>query len=94
VLDNGNKLVVSNLEKAVLLAQTFEGVHCSCNLTDEARQCRERIIMENPYITEKRGITGDPLDLPFSMFELRRAIMGAHQTTPGKDGVCYGTHAR
>ena len=31
----------------------------------------------------------DPLDLNFSMFELRRAITNACQTTPGKDGVCY-----
>lgn len=90
VLDTGNKLAVNNLEKAELLAQTFERVHSSCNLTDEARQCRERIIMENPNITEKREMTGEPLDLPFNMFELRRAIMGARQTTPGKDGVCYG----
>lgn len=55
-------MAVNNLEKAELLAQTFERVHSSCNLTDEAGQCRDKILMENPKIIEKREVL-DPLDL-------------------------------
>lgn len=36
---------------------------------------------------ERQAITGEDLNLPFSMFELRKAISSARQTTTGKDGV-------
>lgn len=89
VMNSGDKMAVNNLAKAELLAQAFRKVQSSDNLTEEARQCRNRILMKNPKILEKMEMSGDPLDLFFSMFELRRAISSARQTTPGKDGVCY-----
>ena len=50
--------------------------------------------MQNQNCNEKSKncgaeMSGDPLDLHFSMFELKKAIARARQTTPGKDGVCY-----
>ena len=89
VMNNGDVMAVNNLEKAELLAQTFRKVHSSENLTEEAKRCRSIVLKENPHVLEKKEMTTDPIDLPFSMFELRRAINNARQTTPGKDRVCY-----
>ena len=89
VLSNGDTMVVGNVEKAELLAITFKKVHSSENLSEEARQCRIRTVMKNPRIVDRAEMSGDPLDLHFSMFELKKAIARARQTTPGKDGVCY-----
>lgn len=89
VMSRGDIMAVTNLGKAELLAQTFRKVHSSDNLTEEARQCRNNTLMENPRILDRVEVLGDQLDLHFSMFELRRAIISARQTTPGKDGVCY-----
>lgn len=80
---------INNLEKTELLTQTFRNIRRSDNLTKEAKQSRSRTLIRNPNILEKMEMSGDPLYLPFSMFELRRAIISAHQTTPCKDGVCY-----
>ena len=82
-------MVVGNVEKAELLAITFKKVHSSENLSEEARQCRIRTVMKNPRIVDRAELSGDPLDLHFIMFELKKAIVRARQTTPGKDGVCY-----
>ena len=82
-------MVVGNVEKAELLAITFKKVHSSENLSEEARQCRIRTVMKNPRIVDRAELSGDPLDLHFIMFELKKAIVRARQTTPGEDGVCY-----
>ena len=89
VLGNGDTMVVENVEKAELLALMFRKVHCSENLSEGARQCRIRTIMKNPRIVESAAMSGDPLDLHFNMSELKKAIVSARQTTPGKDDVCY-----
>lgn len=89
VLNSGYKIAVSNLEKAELLVQISKEVHSSDNLSEEARQCRNKTLMEFPNILKKNKMSENPIDLPLNMFELRRAIISARQTTPGKDGVCY-----
>ncbi|XP_050975638.1 uridine 5'-monophosphate synthase isoform X1 [Labeo rohita] len=89
VMSNRDKTAVSNQEKAELLVQTFLRVHSSDNLAVEARQSRNRTLMEFPNILQKDEVSENPLDLPLNMFELKRAIISARQTTPGKDGVCY-----
>ena len=88
-MSNGDTMVVGNVEKADLLTITFKKVHSSENLSEEARQCRIRTVMKNPRIVDRAELSGDPLDLHFIMFELKKAIVRARQTTPGKDGVCY-----
>jgi len=85
VLNNGDKISVNNLEKAELLVQLFKKVHSSDHLSEEARQCRNKTLMEFPNILKKNNL----LDLSLNMFELRRAIISTRPTTPGKDGVCY-----
>uniref|UniRef100_A0A671QSF3 Reverse transcriptase domain-containing protein n=1 Tax=Sinocyclocheilus anshuiensis TaxID=1608454 RepID=A0A671QSF3_9TELE len=45
--------------------------------------------MDYPNLLKKDERSDSLLDLPLNMFELRRAIISARQTTPGRDGVCY-----
>lgn len=68
-------------------------VHSSDNLSQKAQQCRGHTLAQNVEITERRASSGEDLDLPFTRFELRRAILKARQTSPGKDGVCYSVRA-
>lgn len=53
MISNRDKTAVSNQEKAELLVQTFLRVHSSDNLTVEARQSRNRTLMEFPNILQK-----------------------------------------
>ncbi len=89
VLHSNNMIAISCLEKAELLAETFVQIHSSENLTVKAKQCRGNILAKNAGITKRRAPSGEDLDLPFTLFELRRAISNARQTSPGKDGICY-----
>ena len=89
VLNSGDTVAINNLEKAELLAQTFRRVHSFENLTKEARAIRSNILREHPTVLVRKENSENPLDLPLTMFELRKAIISAKQTTPGKDLVCY-----
>ncbi len=89
VLKSGDKVAVNNLEKAEVLAQTFRKVHSSENLTKEAEVNRRKMLESFPDVLEKKGHSGNPLDVPLKMFELKKAVLNAKQTTPGKDMVCY-----
>ncbi len=84
---------ISNVEKAELLASTFVKIHSSENVSLKAKQSRDNTLAQNPGVTERRVILGDDLDLPFYVFELRRASLSAWQTSPGKDNVCYSVLA-
>ncbi len=57
VLNSGDKIAVSNLEKAELLVQIFKKVHSSDNLSEEARQCRNKTLMEFPNILNKNKMS-------------------------------------
>lgn len=50
--------------------------------------------MQNTNITIRKTATRENLDLPFSVFELKRAISSMRQSSPGKDGICYSILAR
>lgn len=89
VLCSSNKNAVSNVEKAELLVETFVKIHISGNLSTVDKQHRNQTLLENSGIKESRTASGGDMDLPFTMFELKRAILNARQTTPGKDAVCY-----
>lgn len=62
------------MEKAELLANTFLKVHASDNLSAEARQSRNKTLMQNPGVTKRQASTGRDLGLPFTMLEPKRAI--------------------
>ena len=53
VMSSGDKLAISNFEKAELLAETFKKIHSSDNLTEEVRQGRKIIYGEPPFIGGK-----------------------------------------
>lgn len=89
VLTGSDKTAVTNSEKAELLAETLIKVHSSENLSVEGKQCREKIIANNREISIRKMATGDNLDLPINLFELKRAISNTKQSSPGKGGVCY-----
>lgn len=89
VLQYGDIVAISNLEKAELLVQHFRNVHSSDNLSEEARKCRNTTLTKHPDLLKKVKTTENPLDLQFNMFELKRAIISARQTAPGKDEICY-----
>jgi exonuclease III len=67
VLNSGDKIAVNNLEKAELLVQIFKKVHSSDNLSEVARQCRNKTLMEFPNILKKNKMSKNPLDLPLNI---------------------------
>lgn len=72
-----------------MLAEVFAKVNCSSNLTEEAKECRERVRRENPDILNKCEASGNPLDADFTLYELKRAIAKVKETSPGQDEICY-----
>lgn len=89
VMHSNNITAISTVEKAELLAKAFVKVHSSENLSQKGKQCRDNTLAQNIESTGKRTSSDENLDLPFTLFELKRAILKARQTSPGKDGVCY-----
>ncbi|MGL5578150.1 MAG: RNA-directed DNA polymerase, partial [Fusobacteriaceae bacterium] len=89
VLVNNDKIAVSDDDKAEMLAEAFVMVHSSTNISDSMRKHREEKVRENIHIFEKKNETGSTLELDFTLYELKRAIAGVKQTSPGKDEICY-----
>ena len=90
VMHSNNITAVSTVEKAELLAKTFVQVHSSGNLSVKAKHCRDNTLAQQIGGTVRKStLSGGDLDLPFTLFELRRALLNVRQTSPGKDGVCY-----
>uniref|UniRef100_A0A3B5R9A6 Reverse transcriptase domain-containing protein n=1 Tax=Xiphophorus maculatus TaxID=8083 RepID=A0A3B5R9A6_XIPMA len=89
VLELNGKIAVSNKEKAELLAVTLIKVNSSENLSEEMKSNKLDLLDGNPEVTTRREVSNQDLDMPFSMYELEKAINNAKQSTPGKDGVCY-----
>lgn len=94
VLKSGNITAVNNEEKVELLVNTFVRVHSSENLSDTAKDSRDRTLAENPDISARQSTTDSIMDRPFTLFELKKAVSRAKQSTPGKDGICYSMLAR
>ena len=89
ILISNSRTAVSGVEKAMLLAETLTKVHSSENLSAEAKQQRSIMLTQNTWVNRKKLTTEENLDLPFSMYELRRAISSTRQSAPGKDDICY-----
>lgn len=53
------------------------------------RRHRDNCLRDIPELLVHRGSSGSTLDNEFSLYELKRAIIGAKETSPGKDDVCY-----
>uniref|UniRef100_A0A3B1IE94 Reverse transcriptase domain-containing protein n=1 Tax=Astyanax mexicanus TaxID=7994 RepID=A0A3B1IE94_ASTMX len=89
VLKHGAEIAVSDREKAEILAKTFIAIHSNNNLTEDARLYREQQNRLNQCIITRCEDGGHPLDVEFSLLELKQALESARQTAPGKDEVCY-----
>ena len=89
VLISNGKTAVNNTEKAELLAETQVKVHSLENISMTAKQFRANTLAQNKGMHMKKSITNDSLDLPFTLFELRRASLHSRQSAPGKEGICY-----
>lgn len=80
---------MSDSRKAEILAQTFVKVHSNENISNDLMKIREQSVRKNPHILEVKESTGDPLDYELTLYELKRAIAGTKQTSPGRDEICY-----
>ncbi|KAL2092977.1 hypothetical protein ACEWY4_010289 [Coilia grayii] len=80
---------VTNVEKAEMLAAAFVKVHSSHNLSNGELEWRKQVIQGNVDLLGRKEVSDNALDKDFTLFELKRALIGAKHTSPGKDGVCY-----
>ncbi len=83
VLNIGEKIAVSDHDKGEMFRKEFSKVNSSDNLTKESKDMREKLLIDHPYIREKKRATNSPLDVPFSFPELKRALKNTKASTPG-----------
>lgn len=94
VLQSSGTVAVSNEEKAELLVNVFVKVHSSENLSDAAKESRDRTLEDSAGLNETESLADGDLDLPLTLFELKRAVSCAKQSTPGKDNISYSMLAK
>uniref|UniRef100_A0A8C6KLW6 Reverse transcriptase domain-containing protein n=1 Tax=Nothobranchius furzeri TaxID=105023 RepID=A0A8C6KLW6_NOTFU len=91
VLKVGDEFAVTNEEKVEVLVKTFVKFHSTDNLSEERRGRREVTIRK--YEIQGGGGEEDninsTMDMPFSLFELERALATTGMTSPRKDQICY-----
>lgn len=72
-----------------MLAKSFAMIHSSQNLSNEELAIRMRTIEENKDMLGTKTVGESTLDADFTLFELKRALIGVKNTSPGRDGICY-----
>lgn len=86
----GNDIeAVTNAEKAEVLARAFVKVHSTQKLSSEELMWRTKVIEENRGILGRKDTDEGVIDTNFTLFELKRALIGVKSTSPGKDEVSY-----
>lgn len=89
VLVGHGKIAIKDSDKAEMLVEAFVKVHSNDNITDNMKKYREQKVKENEHIYEKKIPSGSRLDSTFTLYELKRALVGVKHTSPGKDEICY-----
>ncbi|KAL7390520.1 hypothetical protein ABVT39_022758 [Epinephelus coioides] len=89
VLQKGEVEAVSKKGKADMLVDSFQEVHRSESLGDERCRRRAEVMSANQWKLERSIENEEPINLFFSMKELRDAIMAGANTTPGRDRLSY-----
>lgn len=89
VLIDNNTIAVNDSDKAEILVETFVKVHSNANVSEDMRRYREQCVMDNDRIFVKKNPDGGTLDSDFTLYGMKRALVGIKQTSPGKDGICY-----
>lgn len=74
VLNNGERIAVTNADKAEMLAEVFVKVHSNNNISEEMKINREQGIKEHPNIRIEKRPSNEHLDVEFSLNELKRAV--------------------
>src|SRR4029434_10516211 len=79
--------------------ESENGIECEPNTrTAPCRGCqvhsfvsdlRLKVMEENKGVLGKQANSESVLEKEFTLFELKRALNGAKNTSPGKDGICY-----
>lgn len=85
VLVGNGKIAIKDSDKAEMLVEAFVKVRSNDNITDNMKKYREQKVKENDHIYEKKV----RLDSIFTLYELKRALVGVKHTSPGKDEICY-----
>lgn len=89
VLREGEETAVTNKEKVEIMANTFARINSSSNLSENGRHDRERTKEEYKHTLGRKDNNDEVMDAPFNMGELKRALVKARITAPGKDEICY-----
>ena len=89
VLQKEREIACENMEKAEMLAKNLLRVHSSYNLSDEGKVSKQQTLNQFPTVCEKRNVTQSTIDVPFTIYKLRRALSKCKRTVPGKDSICY-----
>uniref|UniRef100_A0A8C1XU29 Uncharacterized protein n=1 Tax=Cyprinus carpio TaxID=7962 RepID=A0A8C1XU29_CYPCA len=89
VLVNNGKIAIKDSDKAVMLVEAFVMVHSNDNISGNMTKYSEQKVRENAYIFVKKNPSGSLLDIEFTLYELKRALTGGKNTSPGKDDICY-----
>ncbi|KAI7808137.1 hypothetical protein IRJ41_016520 [Triplophysa rosa] len=89
VLVNNGKIAIKDRDKAEMLVETFVKVHSNENISENMRKYREQKVRENAHIYVKKNPSESMLDSEFTLYELKRVLVGVKYTSPGKDDICY-----
>lgn len=83
VLKNNGTEAVTSRDKT----RAFVRTHSSQNLSSEELSKRRRTIEENIDLLGIKDVGESPLDANSTLFELKRAMIGVQNTSPGRDGL-------
>ena len=89
VLVAGGVEAVTNLEKANILVDAFRAVHSSEGLGEENIKKRRELLAGNQCKLGWSKDDGRPINVYFSLKELKDAIAVEANTSPGRDGLAY-----
>ena len=89
VLKENDVEAVNDKDKAEMMVKAFVKVNSSDNLSDEGKSEREQTMREHSGALGRKESSGDVLDAPFTLEEMKRAIGKSKNSSPGKDQICY-----
>ena len=89
VLQKGETVAVSNKEKADMYVDSFQAVHKSERMGAERCRKRSELMIVNQWKLGRSLENDNPINLFFTIKELKDAIVSGANTTPGRDRLSY-----
>lgn len=80
------RLYIADGEKAEVLEKSFVEVHSNGNISNEMRNCRGQ---KYPKLLDRKDNVEGTINIPFSIKELKQALMNVRHTSPGKDEISH-----